>query len=107
MAAIEPAADWFYRVAGAKFGPVESAELRRLADKGIVMRGTPIRKGADSRWMLARQVSGLFDPRRPTPFSKRNPPAAQAAPVAKVDLPKPQKRTTVERRASRRVVADY
>ena len=75
MAAIEPAADWFYRVAGVQFGPVESAELRRLADKGIVMRGTPIRKGADSRWMLARQVSGLFPavPFRPL-FSKRNPP---------------------------------
>ena len=82
MAAIEPAADWFYRVAGAQFGPVESAELRRLADKGIVMRGTPIRKGADSRWMLARQVSGLFEPVPADSVFEKKPAGSAAAPVA-------------------------
>ena len=84
MAAIEPAADWFYRVAGVQFGPVELVEPRRLADKGIVMRGTPIVLRVPIVVGCLRGKSlGFFEHRRwPTPFSKKKPAGSAAAPVA-------------------------
>jgi len=54
------AAEWFYQIMGEQFGPIEPAELRRLAVGGTVSRDTLIRKGADGRWMLAEDVLGVF-----------------------------------------------
>lgn len=55
------AADWFYRAKGQQLGPVEPAELRRLADMGIVAPDTPVCKGVAGFWVYARNVQGLFD----------------------------------------------
>jgi len=43
-----------------QLGPVESAELRRLADTGTVTPDALVRKGADGRWVRADKVQGLF-----------------------------------------------
>ena len=54
------AAEWFYQVMGQELGPVGSAELRRLADTGIVEPDMLVRKGVAGRWVWAREVQGLF-----------------------------------------------
>ena len=54
------ASQWFYEVMGKQVGPVSSAELRSLAERGAVAHNTPVRKGSDGNWVLAERVKGLF-----------------------------------------------
>ncbi len=55
------ATQWFYQTSGGQpSGPVDSRELRRLAEAGIVRPDTLVRKGASGRWARAEQVRGLF-----------------------------------------------
>lgn len=54
-------AQWFYKTAdGQQSGPIDSKELRRLADAGIVKSNTLVREGASGDWVLAEQVRGRF-----------------------------------------------
>ena len=73
------AAEWFYQVKGRQSGPVEPAELRRLADTGIVTPDTPVRKVADGRWVRAEQVQGLFRQNDSRSLPPKAPPATTAA----------------------------
>lgn len=54
------AADLFYQTAGQQSGPVDSRELRRLAEAGIVRPDTLVRQGTSNPWVRAEQVRGLF-----------------------------------------------
>jgi len=54
------AAEWFYQVEGKQVGPVEPAELRRLATAGIVTPDTMVKRGVDGAWVRAETVKGLF-----------------------------------------------
>ena len=64
------AIQWFHRASeGQASGPVDSAELRRLAEAGIVRPDTLVRKGDSARWVRAEQVRGLFQPSTPAPSS--------------------------------------
>lgn len=54
------AAEWYYRVAGAEYGPFTVAELVQHVAGGKVQRETELRKG-DGAWVAARKVAGLFD----------------------------------------------
>ncbi len=65
------ASEWFYQVMGKQVGPVSSAELRNLAQRGIVTFDTPVRKGAGRTWVSAQRVRGLF--RTPNTASPRIP----------------------------------
>jgi hypothetical protein len=57
-----PAGDlWHYRVVGEDVGPVSFLELQRLAREGRLGPEVPVRRAAGTRWLLAEQVSGLFD----------------------------------------------
>ncbi|MHB8861869.1 MAG: DUF4339 domain-containing protein [Pirellulaceae bacterium] len=59
---------WFYQTsAGQPSGPVDSRDLRRLADAGIVRPETLVRKGASGRWVRAEKVQRLFQRSTPTP----------------------------------------
>ncbi len=62
------AADLFYQTAGQQSGPVDSRELRRLAEAGIVRPDTLVRQGASGRWVHAEHVRGLFQ--RSTPATR-------------------------------------
>jgi S1-C subfamily serine protease len=54
-------AQWFYQNAeGQRSGPVDLAELRRLAETGIVKSNTLVREGASGDWVLAEHVRGLL-----------------------------------------------
>jgi len=64
------AKQWFHRASeGQASGPVDSAELRRLAKAGIVRPDTLVRQVDSSRCVLAEQVRGLFQPSTPAPSS--------------------------------------
>ena len=54
------AAEWFYQAKGQHLGPVEPAELRRLADRGAVLPNTLVRKGTAGAWVPAEKIQGLF-----------------------------------------------
>lgn len=70
------ASQWFYEIAEKQGGPVTSAELLALAQRGTVVHDTPVRKGPDGTWVSARRVRGLFpatnatSPSRPTAASE-------------------------------------
>ena len=51
---------WFYVIAGKQGGPVTSAELLALVQRGKVVPDTPVRKGSDGKWVSAKRVRGLF-----------------------------------------------
>ena len=62
------ATQWFYQTSeGQQSGPVDSRELRRLAEAGIVSPETLIRQGASGRWVRGEKVRGLFQPSTPAP----------------------------------------
>ena len=61
------ATEWFYQSSGRQSPPVDSRELRRLAEAGIVRPDTLIRQGASGRWVRAEHVRGLFQPSTPAP----------------------------------------
>ncbi|REJ82661.1 MAG: DUF4339 domain-containing protein, partial [Planctomycetota bacterium] len=63
------AIQWFYQREGRPSGPVDSRELRRLAEAGSVTPNTLVRKGASGRWVRAENVRGLFQRSTPAPSS--------------------------------------
>jgi hypothetical protein len=54
------AAEWYYRVMGAEFGPVSANELVEQAADRKISPDTEVRKG-DGAWVPASRVAGLFD----------------------------------------------
>ena len=63
------AQSWFYQTSeGQQSEPVDSRELRRLAETGIVRPDTLVRQGDSARWIRAEQVQGLLQ-RTPAPSS--------------------------------------
>ncbi len=79
------AIQWHYQTgAGQQSGPVDSRELRRLAEAGIVRPDTLVRKGASRRWVRAEDVRGLFQRSTPAPS-----PSLGASPPGPPPLPPP------------------
>ena len=54
------ASEWFYQVMGKQVGPVSSAELRNLAERGTISTETPIANVPTGPWVPATRVKGLF-----------------------------------------------
>lgn len=54
------AAEWYFRVGDAEYGPVSANELVQHAADGKIHPETDLRKG-DGEWVAARKVAGLFD----------------------------------------------
>jgi len=50
---------WFCQIDGQEWGPMAAAELKKLADDGLVTSESLVRKGA-SGWVRAAKVNGLF-----------------------------------------------
>src|SRR5579859_2671933 len=53
------AAEWYFRVSGAGFGPVSGAELVQQAADRRIGPETEVRKGTGP-WVAASKVTGLF-----------------------------------------------
>jgi len=79
------AAQWFYQAKGRQLGPVDSRELRRLAEAGVVRPDTLVRQGTNSRWVHAEHVRGLFKTRSTPPAS----PSVVASPLVPPPVPPP------------------
>lgn len=87
------AAEWYFRVGEAEYGPVSATELVQHAAEGKIHPETELRKG-DGAWVAARKVAGLFDRAAhlratPPPIPTTPPPlpeAATSAPVGKFDV---------------------
>ena len=54
------ASQWFYQVKGNEVGPLSSAELRNLAQRGVVLTNTLVKNAPDAAWVPAERVRGLF-----------------------------------------------
>jgi SPP1 gp7 family putative phage head morphogenesis protein len=63
------ASQWFYEIAGKQGGPVTSAELLALAQRGMIVHDTPVQKGPDGKWVSAKRVRGLFPDANATSLS--------------------------------------
>jgi S1-C subfamily serine protease/Flp pilus assembly protein TadD len=86
------AAEWFYRAKGQELGPVDSREVRRLAEAGIVRPDTLVRQGTSGRWVHAERVLGLFQRSTPAPSPSLGasppPPLPQPSPVPESGAPR-------------------
>ena len=51
---------WCYEANGAEQGPVSSRILKRLAETGKLKPSSRVRRQGDGRWLIARDVKGLF-----------------------------------------------
>jgi acyl dehydratase len=80
------ASKWFYRVDDKKRGPVGSADLKRLADSGVLKPADLIWKEGLAAWVAASSIKGLFpqaaSPSPPPPPPPEPPVARPAAPPA-------------------------
>jgi len=78
------ASEWFYRVDEKKRGPVGSADLKRLADSGVIKPADLIWKEGLAAWVAASSIKGLFpQAASPPPPPPPEPPVARpAAPPA-------------------------
>ena len=51
---------WFCEIAGREIGPLSPTQLRAMAAKGQILPSDCVRLGTQGKWLLARQVKGLF-----------------------------------------------
>ena len=61
------ASEWLYQELGKQIGPISSAELRNLAQRGAITQDTFVRKAPDGAWVPAERVQGLFAVSNRTP----------------------------------------
>lgn len=79
MTAPNSAPDWFFKVGDQVCGPVSPIELRQQAVAGEIGPDTPIREGADGRWLRAGMIQGLcpMPSARPSVIPPPPPPSAR------------------------------
>jgi hypothetical protein len=58
---------WFYKFVDEQIGPLSSAELRNLVQRGTVKQDTLVRQTPDGVWVPAERVRGLLTVSNPTP----------------------------------------
>ena len=59
------ASEWYVRVMGDVIGPMQALELREMAQGKRLATTDEVRRGAEGRWTIAGDVSGLFAPSAP------------------------------------------
>ncbi len=81
--------EWYVQHGGKQYGPLTSANLKKLATDGKIVPATSVRLGSDGAWVPASRVQGLFaaaPPVAPPPPPPRADPLARM-PVARVAPP--------------------
>jgi hypothetical protein len=53
---------WFLQHGGKQYGPLTSAQLKKLAGEGKIKPDSQVRLGAEGNWAPAARVQGLFPP---------------------------------------------
>lgn len=51
---------WFVEIRGKTLGPIESAQLKKLAENRTIDENTKVRRQGEGMWVAASNVSGLF-----------------------------------------------
>ncbi len=75
---------WFHQTSdGQQSGPLDSTQLRRLAEAGIVRPDTLVRQGDSGRWVRAERVRGLFQRSTASPSSSSGATPPGPPPVAR------------------------
>ncbi len=86
---------WYYRKGNERFGPINSAELKKKADTGEILPDDLLRMVGLVDWIPAANIKGLFPtaaPSAPTPASPKptpKPVAPAQKPTAAKPIPKP------------------
>ncbi len=96
---------WYFQTAeGQPSGPIDSRELRRLAEAGIVTPNTVVRKGDNGRWVSAESVRGLIQQSTPAPSPSLG---ASPPPVARLSTSQVRQEAELarQRRADRELKA--
>jgi hypothetical protein len=82
------ASQWLYQTSeGRPSGPVDSTQLRRLAEAGVVRPETLVCQGASDRWVRAEKVPGLFQRSTPAPSSSPGASPPKPPPVQESGAP--------------------
>lgn len=74
------AREFFCEVMGQTFGPLEPADLRRMAKSSELTPTDKVRQGEDGKWVEAGKVKGLFEQR--ASVAEPKPAPAPSVPVA-------------------------
>lgn len=72
-------ATWFVRGGGKVYGPLDAAQLKRLAVEGEIDQRTEVARNAGGPWHCAGNVRGLFA--APESIASNPPPAAETIPA--------------------------
>ena len=75
------AEQWFYAAGGGQAGPVDTAELRRLAADGALRPADLVWREGMAEWVKAATVDGLFAAGASTPAENQGAGADQVAPA--------------------------
>ncbi len=84
--------EWYVQHGGKQYGPLTSANLKKLATDGKIVPATSVRLGSDGAWVPASRVQGLFAAAPPAAPPPAPPPMANPLarmPVGRV-APPPQ-----------------
>jgi hypothetical protein len=83
--------EWYVQHGGKQYGPLTSANLKKLATDGKIVPATSVRLGSDGAWVPASRVQGLFAAAPPV---APPPPPPMANPLARMPVgrvaPSPQ-----------------
>lgn len=115
------ATQWFVHADGKQYGPLTPSQLKGMVDQGKVTHDTPVRMGAEGKWVRAGRVKGLLPTHEPesaaspaaatptanqatrgrTPSSKATPAAADAPgttspPSSEKPAAKPKRETVAD-----------
>jgi GYF domain 2 len=84
------AQEWYLQHGGKQYGPLTSADLKKLAAQRKITPATNVRQGTAGNWVAASRVQGLF---AAPPAATPAPPAAKAPQLAQqlapLDAPPP------------------
>ena len=82
--------EWYVEHGGKRYGPMTSAQLKKLAVDGKISPTTNLRSGSEGAWVPAGRVQGLFaDGRAPAPSNAQRPAAAPQPAFAPIAPPAP------------------
>ena len=54
---------YYYQANGETVGPLAPSALKQLANEGVIVAATPVRKGEQGDWYQAGTISGLIPPK--------------------------------------------
>lgn len=81
---------WYIQLDGKAVGPLNSAQLKRLAHGERISPATKIRAGVDGKWLDAARVKGLFPPTtKPQSASATTPPQPAASAAKRLSVGSP------------------